>query len=613
MTVSETVTHDLSSTVVDIKVSPSTNVKTSIPITPSVTIITDSRPPPVSTSIITVTPTLLPLETRPRNSMKTDSQLHNIPVPSITTPSLSTETDSRGNPTATIVTYPSPPDARIVVYYISGLHYFIGTFLSTILATKFSIVVRIIDRNAKLSSPWHALTHEKGALGQNSLCFQTKGWKGLVMSIRSLFKGQAALFLTSLLSLLSAVLVPLSANAIVLDLRGDGCEIGGDTAQNCAYVLSTSTYAIEATITALVAMSVSTIALIAFLARWHLGVYSNPWSICTLASLSLNKELRQSVAGAVVSTDTEKEQCKHTNYLANGKTFKLGYFHTTSGSMEYGVVAVRNLNDVEPGYGRNEDDQLNPLGHSIESNDLSPGKHQVPSCMLGIFGRLYLLFILCGVLILILYYAKTGGDTGFEKFIDSDSFGLRFLFTSIGVIISYSWSSFFDGVAMIGPYQLLSRKPQPAGRSIILAPPTNAFSGLWYAVRTRSVFLALVAVASILSESLSIFLSNVPFKVTQTYLVSQLSCWTAVGIMSFMLLVVLLSFGVKWPHMPVDPSTIAGAMYYVYDPPFLEKMEGLSTLERQERDRRVTDLALLYRFGEVDDASGGRRIGVSIF
>lgn len=35
--------------------------------------------------------------------------------------------------------------------------------------------------------------------------------------------------------------------------------------------------------------------------------------------------------------------------------------------------------------------------------------------------------------------------------------------------------------------------------------------------------------------------------------------------MSFMLLTLFLSFSVKWPYMPVDQSTIAGAMYYVYD------------------------------------------------
>ncbi|KAH8163403.1 hypothetical protein CIB48_g4817 [Xylaria polymorpha] len=58
-TVSERVTDDLRLTVVDLKVTPSTNVKTSISITLSATIITDSRPPPGSTSSYANVPSVL--------------------------------------------------------------------------------------------------------------------------------------------------------------------------------------------------------------------------------------------------------------------------------------------------------------------------------------------------------------------------------------------------------------------------------------------------------------------------------------------------------------------------------------------------------------------------
>jgi hypothetical protein len=78
-----------------------------------------------------------------------------------------------------------------------------------------------------------------------------------------------------------------------------------------------------------------------------------------------------------------------------------------------------------------------------------------------------------------------------------------------------------------------------------------------------------------------------------------------------MVLIAIISFFVKWPHMPVDPSTIAGAMYYICDSPLLEKLEGLSTLERKERDCKVNEMALLYEFGEMEGTSGSRRIGVS--
>jgi hypothetical protein len=259
------------------------------------------------------------------------------------------------------------------------------------------------------------------------------------MSVRSLLGGQAVVFLTSLLSLSSAVLIPFSAEAISIDLRGDGCEKGGSTARNCAYVLSTSALASKATIAVLVVMSVTTICLISLLRNWPLGVYTNPWSICTLASLSLNQEVRQLVANTAACTEM---------HPAEERVFKLDCFrgsHNSGGPMEYGVIALDDSYDAANNRPQNEGDyEAFPLNKkAIHDEVVGRSKDHMPF-MLSIPGRLVLLFMLCGVLVLILYYAQTGGDTGFERFLDSDSFGVRFLFTSFGVIISFSWSSFFD-------------------------------------------------------------------------------------------------------------------------------------------------------------------------
>ncbi|KAI8634512.1 hypothetical protein F5Y19DRAFT_213645 [Xylariaceae sp. FL1651] len=532
----------------------------------------------------------------------------------VVTPSISIETDSQGNPTATIASYPIPPATHAVVYTITEGQYFVGMFLPTLVASLLAIAVRILDTNAKIFQPWHALTHERGASGRDTLCLQTGGWKSFIMSVRSMLGGQAVVFLTSLLSLSSALLVPLSAEAIALDLRGEGCKKGANTAKNCAYVLSASAQASKATIALLAIMSVATLFLVPLLARWRLGVYTNPWSICTLASLSLNQEVRQLITATAANAGMRKPVKEQISRLIKDRNFKLEHFQHTNGSMEYGVVALDDLNGAAGFRYQHEDDTESiPLHSRLGRDEVSKGKRRAPFFMLSILGRVFLLFMLCGVLVLILYYSQTGGDTGFENFIDSDSFGVRFLFTSFGVIISIFWSSFFDSVAIMSPYQLLARRPQYASRSILLAPPTNAFSGLWYAARSRRIFLAVVALASIVSESLSIFLSNVPFQVTQTYLVSQMSCWAAVSILSLMVLTVIISFYIKWPHMPVDPSTIAGAMYYVCDSPVLDRFEGLSKLKKKERDRKVTELALLYEFGEIEGTSGSRRVGVNIF
>ena len=163
---------------------------------------------------------------------------------------------------------------------------------------------------------------------------------------------------------------------------------------------------------------------------------------------------------------------------------------------------------------------------------------------------------------------------------------------------------------MLSPYHLLEQRPQSARRSILLAPPTNAVSGLWTAIRRRHGYLTIVAPTAVLSEFLPILLTQIPFQVSQTFLVYVITTWSAVGVLGIMVLVLLWSFFVRWPHMPVDPTTIAGAMYYVTDSYMLSNFQGLSTLEREERDNGVANLGLKYEFGRMMGTSEKARLGV---
>jgi hypothetical protein len=78
-----------------------------------------------------------------------------------------------------------------------------------------------------------------------------------------------------------------------------------------------------------------------------------------------------------------------------------------------------------------------------------------------------------------------------------------------------------------------------------------------------------------------------------------------------MILVVGGSFFVKWHSMPVDPTTIAGAMYYVCDSWLVTEAEGTSTLNRADRDYHINCQGNQYEFGEMTGLSGTRRVGVN--
>jgi hypothetical protein len=54
-------------------------------------------------------------------------------------------------------------------------------------------------------------------------------------------------------------------------------------------------------------------------------------------------------------------------------------------------------------------------------------------------------FVLTGLGVLILYYRFVGTSSAFESFMDSQSFGVHFLMTSIGVILKLYWTSLEKG------------------------------------------------------------------------------------------------------------------------------------------------------------------------
>jgi hypothetical protein len=400
-----------------------TYTSTSIPAavsTPTTTVLTNSLGQPTATAVTSV----------------------------LVTPIASTLTNAEGLATATVTSYPVIPSdttAQTKVFYTSYREYFVGFFLPTLLSILIAIPIRVLDLNAKLFQPWHELTHAHGATGRESLCLETSGWQSVVTSVRSLFGGQALVFLTTVLVLCSSLLIPLSAEAVALKLQG-GCSAGSMSAHGCAYELSVFAQPAKATLGLLGFMIFTTILLLFFLAKWQSGVSTNPWSICGIAGLSQNKEVRSLLTqGLPAGVDAGKMPEGMLRDVVGERRFTLGWFGDGKGGMEYGIVLHDQYPAGHPLHApvMEGNPREKPRAHArVET------RHHLPFLMLGYLGRLLFLLVLLGILALILYYNNTGGDTPFERFMDSESFGVKFLFTSVGVVITFFWSSFFSSKSM---------------------------------------------------------------------------------------------------------------------------------------------------------------------
>ena len=168
-----------------------------------------------------------------------------------------------------------------------------------------------------------------------------------------------------------------------------------------------------------------------------------------------------------------------------------------------------------------------------------------------------------------------------------------------------------SAVATIIPFHSLSTHTQPASKSILVSRPTNAFYGIYLATtRLRHPFYIAVSLVTIVSEFLPILLSNIPHKLTQVLAPTLICTRVSMGILAAMVGVIIWSFFIRWPPMPVDPRSVAGMMWYVCESGrMLDDFEGLSVMEGKERDRRVREMGRRYYYGEL---VGRRRLGVDV-
>jgi len=155
----------------------------------------------------------------------------------------------------------------------------------------------------------------------------------------------------------------------------------------------------------------------------------------------------------------------------------------------------------------------------------------------------------------------------------------------------------------------MSRSPQPPEKSILLTRPTHGVYGIYAGIKENNFFLLCVAFMALLSEFLPLLLANIPYNLTQTERTHEVCARITLVIIGLMILTLLGSLFIKWPHMPVDPRSVAGAMYYISESKMRGDFEGVSRLEGKERDNRVKTMNGRYYYGEVN---GRGRVGVDV-
>lgn len=104
---------------------------------------------------------------------------------------------------------------------------------------------------------------------------------------------------------------------------------------------------------------------------------------------------------------------------------------------------IRSLSPLTTMLGLGTDTTVegNPRAHGLWSPHAA--KTRLPIA-LGYVERSLFLVFLSGLIILIVYYLNVNKPSSFEDSMDGETFGVKFLFTLLGTVITSLWWSFFE-------------------------------------------------------------------------------------------------------------------------------------------------------------------------
>ncbi|KAM7223351.1 hypothetical protein V8F06_001228 [Rhypophila decipiens] len=532
----------------------------------------ETQPPVTYTTDVSGTPTTIVTTPPPKTKLST--------VPIAWSPKTITRSTGGNNGPS------SKTETTVIVdgalYNLTPDEYFAGAFLPTFVAILLGIPISIIDTNARLIQPFHALKLG-GRCASSSLDLTFSGpINTFLMPCRLLLIKQPVTYITSLLTWASWLLVPLASEAVGLQVFG---HCGRFSIEGCAVSLGVSSSPKNALVVLLAAMVILLLILLHLLRNWHTGVYCYPWSIGGIATLTTDAHLRQLIGQRIQDGPEQVTKASENTRFRLGISDH-GYYTIIAEdrAQETGASPVKSQRKAETSFPYLSG--MKKWAHWARRAVLNTSRSsRTPFICLTYTWRVVFLAFHIGVLALVIYYrvaqnTRTADILGFKP-----GFGSRFLFSALGKIISLFWSDFL--ISKHGnnthPYVLLSppHPPQPASSSILIPRPTNEFSVIYWTmtqlITTKGNLKANFSLISasfvaILSKFLPVLMTNIPYTLQQTY-PSYIVCTTiSMAILSLMIVTLLGSILLmgNWPYLPSDPRTIAGMMYYLLNPSFYD-------------------------------------------
>ncbi|KAJ9602059.1 hypothetical protein H2200_013419 [Cladophialophora chaetospira] len=486
---------------------------------------------------------------------------------------------------------------------LSDVQYFRATYLPVVIAVILKLIWTIVFVSTKMMEPFYLLSRKGGASAKESLSADYLTTSLSLGGIKNMFVGHPIIILVSLVYMFLSILPSVATQSTTVRAIG-WCRDSHLTLSRCNPMWYLNINYARALQAVLATIALIVFAMIIVSIRRRSGVFSNPSTIATVASLLNSEEFMHDLQ----SID-QRASRSSAKALLSPYRYMLGDHQTSSGSVRYGII--RTLGEPE-GY---IVDYRHHKGYSAMDQPSYARKElrnsQSTYSNRSLIDTIFLLSILALLGVLVGYYMD-GQDDPFNNFFNHNSKS-RFVLTCAASLIDIRWKQLEQEVRLLTPYRRLylgSAKPE----STILVsqnstPLTSIFQALW----RRNFFHAFVAFVAILSDVLIITVGGVPYNSAQIWLDFLVSIYASWAILAIMLLTVLAMF--RWRAlnekmmMPREPTTLLRVLLLLCneDNILRHEMQGYETLGPRERDDRVKARGGLYWAGWLTQPDGSQR------
>lgn len=483
---------------------------------------------------------------------------------------------------------PTKENKGAVIFTWTPPEVFVSTYLAVLLAVIYRILMSAVQTQLRLIDPFRQLASPKGASASTAL-FTSYHSQEMLGPLKALLNGRYALSAAGVAFWMSCLLPAFATEAVFVDTNWDCPDLEASGPNPCSPRTTASTAIIRLLQCLLGVLAVVLIGLMLALRR-KTGLVEDPSSIAAVGRLMGHPLFEEDVSNLPSGAGTTIAMMK--DEMAN-KRFRLDMWDDQSNIPHYGIIPAGIVEfdaERDTTYQGHQPTTVDWSGTTAKYRPVDPRSSAYKDD--GAPGRwrysdLFLLLLVIGAFGVAIAYYFAEGDSGFNNFFNSGTFGPRFILTGSATVIANLWGSVEQNSMVMAPFNRLA-KGSASFEALRFAPTITPILSTWRAVSNGYVFVGIVTIMTLLAEVLSITISGVPFSTGQTWMNFLVVTYISLTILGLMI-VAAIAVIVRRKHEPrisIVPDTLGVKLTYLVGSRMMESFDGNAGILGENELRR---------------------------